>query len=71
MTTAPWHQDPTELDYTMVHYSGPVYNSTMSRQFMFRVTADTKARAVLEKLRVNVFNGFRNEFVQEYQDHYD
>ena len=51
--------------------SQPVYNSTMSRQFRFRVTADTKARAVLEKLRVNVFNGYRSEFVQEYQHHYD
>lgn len=51
--------------------SQPVYNSTMSKQFRFRVTAETKFRAALQKLRVKVFYDYLNEFVQEHQQHYD
>lgn len=47
--------------------SQPVYNSTMSKQFRFRVTADTKARATEEKLRVKLFYLYLDEFVQQYQ----
>ena len=47
--------------------SQPVYNSTMSRQFRFRVTADNKARATEEKLRVKLFYLYLDEFVQEHQ----
>ena len=49
--------------------SQPVYNSTMSRQFRFRITADCKARAAEQKLRVNLFYRFLNEFVQEYPEY--
>ena len=45
--------------------SQPVYNSTMSRNFRFRVTADSKARAAEQKLRVNLFYLYLNEFVQQ------
>ena len=47
--------------------SQPVYNSTMSKQFRFRVTEDSKARALLQKIRVNLFYRNLNEFVQQQQ----